>query len=296
MKTLLFGKNGQVGWELNRSLLPLGELIVLGRDVADFSKPESLRCLIRDISPDLIVNSVAYTAVDKAEGEEDLATVINATAPGVIAEESRKIGALLVHYSTDYVFDGTKKTPYTESDKPNPINVYGKTKLAGEELIKFSGCDYLILRTSWVYASRGNNFMLTMLRLAREREELNIVSDQVGSPTPARLIAEVTLICVRQAMQQRHRKEFVSKIYHLTTVGGTSWYDFAVEIIHIANEKLHVVTNVKKINPIQAIEYPTPATRPSNSRLDTENLERDFYVELPSWKDSLNLCALELLR
>ncbi|MCA1767140.1 MAG: dTDP-4-dehydrorhamnose reductase, partial [Idiomarina sp.] len=197
MKILLFGKNGQVGWELNRSLQPLGEVIALDRDEADFSRPESLREIVRKIKPDVIVNAVAYTAVDKAEAEEALAATINSIAPGVLAEEALSINALLIHYSTDYVFDGTKQGPYVETDVPKPINAYGRTKLAGEQVIQSSGCDYFIFRTSWVYASRGHNFLLTILRLAKERDELNIVADQIGSPTSARLIAETTLLCLQ---------------------------------------------------------------------------------------------------
>ena len=186
MKILLFGKNGQVGWELNRSLQPLGEVIALTRENADFSNPESLRNIVREINPDVIVNAVAYTAVDKAEEEEELAATINGVAPGILAEEALKTNALLVNYSTDYVFDGVKDSPYIETDKPNPVSAYGRTKLSGEVSIQSSRCDYLIFRTSWVYASRGQNFLLAMLKLASEREELNIVSDQIGAPTTAK--------------------------------------------------------------------------------------------------------------
>ena len=192
MKILLFGKNGQVGWELYRSLQPLGEITVLDKENVDFSEPETLRKIVRESNPDIIVNAVAYTAVDRAEEEEVRVNKINAVAPGVLADEALKLGALLVHYSTDYVFDGTKNLPYTETDTPNPNNVYGQTKLDGEQALQSSGCDYLILRTSWVYASRAQNFMLTMLKLAQEREELRIVSDQIGAPTSARLIADTT--------------------------------------------------------------------------------------------------------
>ena len=203
MKILLFGKNGQVGWELNRSLQPLGEIVVLDIEDVDFSEPESLRQIVQDVNPNVIVNAVAYTAVDKAEEEEELALNINGVAPGVLAEEALKLNALLVHYSTDYVFDGTKSTPYVETDSPNPINAYGRTKLAGEIAVQSSGCDYLILRTSWVYASRAHNFMLTMLKLAQEREELSIVSDQIGAPTSARLIADITILCLQQEIKEK---------------------------------------------------------------------------------------------
>ena len=226
MKILLFGKNGQVGWELNRSLQPLGEVVALSREEADFSNPESLRKIVSEISPDVIVNAVAYTAVDKAEEEEELAAIINGVAPGILAEEALKINALLIHYSTDYVFDGAKDSPYIETDKPNPINAYGRTKLAGEVVIQSSDCDYLIFRTSWVYASRGHNFLLTMLKLASEREELSIVADQMGAPTTAKLIADTTALSIRQAMGEKQSGNFSSDLYHLATSGSTSWHGF----------------------------------------------------------------------
>ena len=222
MKILLFGRNGQLGWELNRSLQPLGEIVVLDIEEVDFSEPESLRKIVQDESPDVICNAVAYTAVDKAEEDEELALKINGVAPGVLAEEALKLDALLIHYSTDYVFDGTKASPYIETDTPNPVNAYGRTKLAGELAVQSSGCDYLILRTSWVYASRANNFMLTMLKLAQEREELSIVSDQIGAPTTARLIAGTTVLCVQQIVKERMAGVFSSDLYHLTASGHTS--------------------------------------------------------------------------
>lgn len=295
MKILLFGKNGQVGWELNRSLQPLGEVIAIGREEADFSEPESLRQIIRNISPDVIVNAVAYTAVDKAEAEEGLALKINAEAPGVLAEEAKKLGALLVHYSTDYVFDGTKKSPYVESDKPNPINAYGRTKLAGEQVIQSSGCDYLIFRTSWVYASRGNNFLLTMLRLAQEREELSIVSDQIGSPTSARLIADISVLCVRQAVSERASGVFSAGLYHLTASGCTSWHGFTKEIVNLAENNSSLELNIKNIKPIPTADYPTPAVRPMNSKLTLTKLENNFTIEIPGWRKGLQLCLDECL-
>ena len=267
MKILLFGKNGQVGWELNRSLQPLGEVIALGREEADFSKPESLRNIVRDIAPDVIVNAVAYTAVDKAEEEEILATVINAQAPGVLAEEALKINALLIHYSTDYVFDGTKDGAYTETDMPNPINVYGRSKLAGEQVVQSSGCDYLIFRTSWVYASRANNFMLTMMKLAQEREQLNIVADQIGAPTTARLIADTTILCLQQALKEKTAGVFSSDLYHLTASGQTSWFGFTEEIVKLARNSLNIKLKLKELKPIPTSSYPTPAKRPKNSQL-----------------------------
>ena len=293
MKILLFGKVGQVGWELNRSLQPLGEVIALGIEDADFSKPESLRKIVQNISPNLIVNAVAYTVVDKAETEEELAYKINAIAPGVLAEEVLKLNALLVHYSTDYVFDGTKVTPYTEKDVPNPINAYGRTKLAGELAVQSSGCDYLILRTSWVYASRANNFMLTMLKLAQEREVLNIVADQVGAPTTARLIADTTILCVYQIMKERIAGDFSSDLYHLTASGRTSWHGFTKKIINIANLSLKLQLTAKDIKAIPTSDYPTSATRPMNSQLALSKLEQEFNVVMPNWKQGCMLCVEE---
>jgi len=222
MKILLFGKRGQVGWELNRSLQALGEVTALDKDDVDFLDPESLRQIVRNVSPDIICNAVAYTAVDKAEEEEELAMKINGISPGILAEEALGLDALLVHYSTDYIFDGVKTTPYLETDEPNPVNAYGRTKRAGELAIQSSGCDYLILRTSWVYASRANNFMLTMLKLAQKKEELRVVSDQIGAPTSARLIADTTISCVEQAAREKHNGAFSSGLYHMTASGLTS--------------------------------------------------------------------------
>lgn len=294
MKILLFGKNGQVGWELNRSLQPLGEVIALGRKQADFSQPELLRDIVNRNKPDVIVNAVAYTAVDKAESEEELAAIINGAAPGILAEEARKINALLVHYSTDYVFDGGKDTPYVETDKPNPINAYGRTKLAGELGIQSSGCDYLIFRTSWVYASRGHNFLLTILKLVAEREELSIVADQIGSPTSARLIADGTANCIVQAMSQRQKSEFEPSLYHLTTSGKTSWCGFAKEIVDIGREGADMAFKIQNINEITTAEYPTPASRPLNSRLSTDRLNDVFKLTMPHWTTCLKLCIEEL--
>lgn len=294
MKILLFGKNGQVGWELNRTLQPLGEIVALGRVGADFSNPESLRDVVRKIKPDVIVNAVAYTAVDKAETEEELAEIINGVAPAVLAEEAFKINALLVHYSTDYVFDGTKLSPYVETDEPNPVNAYGRTKLFGEKVIQASGCDYLIYRTSWVYSSRGHNFLLTILKLAKERDELSIVSDQIGSPTSARLIAETTLISLQQSIKERMLDEYSSNLYHLTTSGVTSWHGFADAIVNIANHKLNLEIKTKNIKAIPAVEYPTPAQRPMNSQLLMQELESAFDVKMPGWKNTLELCLEEV--
>ncbi|MCK4706055.1 MAG: dTDP-4-dehydrorhamnose reductase [Gammaproteobacteria bacterium] len=294
MKILLFGKNGQVGWELNRSLLPLGEVVALGREDADFSKPDSLRKHVKEINPDIIVNAVAYTTVDKAEENEELANIINGVSPGVLAEEAIKINALLVHYSTDYVFDGTKKSPYVETDEPNPINAYGRTKLAGEQAIQSSGCDYFIFRTSWVYASRGNNFLLTILKLAKEREELSIVADQIGSPTAARLIAETSVLCLYQAMKEKKAGLFTSDLYHLTASGFTSWHGFASEIVSAENKALDLQLKVKNIKKIPTADYPAPANRPMNSQLSLLKLERVFSVNMPNWQQALSLCLEDM--
>lgn len=295
MKILLFGKNGQVGWELNRSLMPLGDVIALGREDADFSNPESLRSLVSQYKPDVIVNAVAYTAVDKAEEEYEAASIINGTAPGILAEEALKLNALLIHYSTDYVFDGSSADPYLETDQTGPVSVYGRTKLAGEQVIQSSGCDHVILRTSWVYASRGHNFLLTILKLASEREDLRIVADQVGSPTSARLIAETTLTTLFQSINERALGNFSSGLYHLTATGSTSWHGFAKEIIDVAREKYSLQLRVKTLEAIPSTDYPTPAKRPMNSQLVLNKLEDTFGIEMPDWKRALELCMEEIL-
>lgn len=293
MKVLLTGATGQVGWELARTLLPVGDVIAVDRSQADLADLNSLRAIIQHHKPDVIVNPAAYTAVDKAETEQELAFLINAEAPGVMAEEAKKIGALLVHYSTDYVFDGTKSTPYTEDDATNPINVYGRSKLAGEQSIQSVAGDYLILRTSWVYASRGNNFLKTILRLAADREELKIVADQIGSPTWARLIAETTAHIVRQALLERRANRFNAGIYHLTSTGDTSWHGFAQQIVDSVREQGKVALKNKSIYPIPTTDYPLPAIRPTNSRLSTHRLEQQFGLTMPSWDNALRLCMQE---
>lgn len=294
MKILLLGKNGQVGWELNRSLQPLGEITALDIEDIDFTDTRRLRQIVRDIAPDIICNAVAYTAVDKAEEEEDLAQKINGDAPGVLAEEAKKRGALLVHYSTDYVFDGSKTGPYVETDPPDPINAYGRTKLAGELAVQSSGCDYLIFRTSWVYASRAHNFMLTMLKLAQERETLSIVNDQIGAPTSARLIADTTILCVQQALKERLAGVFSSDLYHLTSAGHTSWHGFTEEIVGFARSRLDIPLNLKELKAIPTSDYPTPAARPMNSQLALVKLESDFTLKMPDWKKTLQVCIDEL--
>jgi len=295
MKILLFGKVGQLGWELNRSLQPLGDIVALDRGEVDFSKPESLRQVVRDINPDVICNAVAYTAVDKAEEEEELAMKINGISPGVLAEEAKKLGALLVHYSTDYIFDGTKASSYDETDTPNPVNAYGRTKLAGELSIQSLGCDYLILRTSWVYASRGQNFLLSMLRLAAEKKELTIVDDQLGVPTWARSIADITCHVISKSLAERDGNVFRSDIYNVSASGQASWFLFAKEIIELAKkcEKFKHL-KVKSVTPISSVSYPTPAERPMNSKLSTSKLSEKFDINVAEWSEHLKLCVDEL--
>ncbi len=290
MKILLTGSNGQVGWELARTLLPLGEVIALNREQANFTNLDELRRIIEDISPTVIVNAAAYTAVDKAESERDLAFLINAQAVAVLAEEAKKQNALLIHYSTDYVFDGTKSTPYDEDDIPNPLSVYGESKLAGERAIQASGADYLIFRTTWVFAARGQNFVNSILRLASEREELNIVADQIGAPTWARFIAEATAHIIRQAESERKTENFISGIYNLTSAGETSWHGFAEEIVKMARQQNRELKN-RLLNPIPTTAYPTPAKRPSNSRLSTQRLMGRFTLVMPNWVETLRLCV-----
>jgi dTDP-4-dehydrorhamnose reductase len=295
MRILLTGATGQVGWELARTLMPVGEVIAVDRSQADLSDMNSLRTIVQRLKPNVIVNPAAYTAVDKAETEQALAFLINAEAPSILAEEANKIGAFLVHYSTDYVFDGTKSTPYLEDDATNPINVYGSSKLAGEQAIQSIANEYLILRTSWVYSSRGNNFLKTILRLATEREELKIIADQIGTPTWARLIAETTSHIVRQAMTERLTSNFNSGIYHLTSSGNTSWHGLAQKIVEKVREQGKVILKNKVLHPIPTTEYPLPAKRPANSRLSTIKLEQQFGLVLPSWDNALTLCMQELV-
>lgn len=292
MKILLLGSNGQVGFELARSLLPLGEVIALNRSQADLSNLENLRATMQAICPDVIVNAAAYTAVDKAESERELAFLINAQAVEVLAQEAKNLNALLIHYSTDYVFDGTKTTPYFENDVTNPLNVYGESKLAGELAIQKSDVDYLIFRTTWVFAARGQNFVNSILRLASEREELNIVADQIGAPTWARLIADTTAHCLCQAQSERNAKIFESGIFNLTNSGENSWFGFAEKIVGFARSKNMELKN-HVINPIPTSAYPTPAKRPANSRLNTEKLSQRFHVKMPLWEETLKLCLEE---
>jgi dTDP-4-dehydrorhamnose reductase len=282
MRLLLTGKNGQVGFELRRSLAPLGEIFAIDRSVCDLADHSKLRSLIRDIDPDVIVNPAAYTAVDRAETEQDVALAINGVTPGVIGEEAARRGALVVHYSTDYVFDGRGDSFYTEEEQPNPQGIYGLTKLAGETSLRESGARHLIFRTSWVTGLHGSNFAKTMLRLAEERDEIKVVCDQVGAPTTADLIADATAHAVREAT--RAPRNVPDGIYHLVASGETNWHAYAVHIIETArlSGKPIRVSN-DAIRAITTAEYPTLAKRPANSRLDTSKFRETFNLNLPSW-------------
>lgn len=295
MRLLVTGANGQVGWELDRSLAALGNVIALDRWQCDLSRPERLPKLIRSLKPDVIVNAAAYTAVDDAEREERLATTVNGTAVDVMAQEARRIGALLVHYSTDYVFDGLKDAPYEEEDPPHPVNAYGRSKLAGEIAIQKAGGSYLILRTSWVYSARGRNFLRTILRLLREREELRIVADQVGAPTSAAQIAGATAAILGAAVRERADGRFASGLFHLTASGATSWHGFAEAILKGATQAaLLAPGRAPGLVPIASEDYPLPAARPKNSRLACDRLTRRFGIALPNWKEGLSPCIEEM--
>jgi len=297
MRLLVTGANGQVGWELNRSLAALGNVVALDRRECDLSRPERLPKLIRGLKPDVIVNAAAYTAVDQAEREEELATTVNGTAVGVMAQEAQRAGALLVHYSTDYVFDGRKDIPYTEEDSPHPINAYGRSKLAGEIAVREAAGSHVILRTSWVYSARGRNFLLTILRLLREREELRIVADQIGAPTSAAQIARATAAIVTTAVSERAEGQFASGLFHLTASGVTSWHGFAAAILEGARRQALLASGrAPRLVPIASEDYPTPAARPKNSRLAGGRLSSRFGIALSSWEEGLSLCLEEMRR
>lgn len=318
-RILLLGKGGQVGWELQRSLAPLGELIAVDFDstelCGDFTNLAGLAATVQVVKPDVIVNAAAHTAVDKAESEPDLARLINADAPGVLAREAAKLGALLVHYSTDYVFDGSGDTPKRESDATGPLSVYGQTKLEGEQAVALAGCPYLVLRTSWVYAARGANFAKTMLKLASERDTLGIIADQIGAPTGAELLADVTAHAVAKYLGSREwgvdRGErpseegtshsllstpcFPSGIYHCVAGGETNWHDYACFVFDTARKQGREL-KVSQINAIPTSAYPTPAQRPHNSRLDTQKLQQAFGLTLPHWQHGVARMLTEILQ
>ncbi|PKO86151.1 MAG: dTDP-4-dehydrorhamnose reductase [Betaproteobacteria bacterium HGW-Betaproteobacteria-12] len=286
MTILLLGKDGQVGWQLQRSLAPHGPVVACGRAECDLSDLDQLRRVLRTVQPSVIVNAAAYTAVDKAESEPELAQRINAEAPAIIAAEAAASGALLVHYSTDYVYDGSKATPWLESDPTGPISVYGRSKLAGEEAIRAAGCRSLIFRTSWVFGARGGNFVKTILRLAREKEALNVVDDQVGSPTPAALIATVTGVTLAMLRRGALLEAGESRLYHLAAARPVSWCEFARTIVSLAGAMPGFELRLKSeaIRAIGTADYPTPARRPANSRLDCSRLENDFGLQMPDWQ------------
>jgi dTDP-4-dehydrorhamnose reductase len=289
MKILLIGANGQIGWELQRTLMTLGEVIAVGRDVIDLSSPDTIRQRIREIKPNLIVNAAAYTMVDKAESEPELAMAINGIAPGIIAEEAKLIGAGIIHYSTDYVFNGNQVRPYTEDDLTDPQNIYGKTKLAGEKAIQAVNLPHLILRTSWIYGLRGKNFLLTMLKLAKEREEIKVVDDQIGSPTWSRMVAQSTAHILAQGVNN-NITDFLENnggIYHLTATGQTSWCGFAKAIFELDPDRSQY--KLKNLVAIASSQYPTPAIRPAYSVLDTKKISTKFGLNLSNWQKNLEL-------
>jgi dTDP-4-dehydrorhamnose reductase len=282
-RILLIGKIGQVGWELRRTLAPMAHVTCVDFPEIDLTSEDSIRRWVRETRPSLIINAAAYTAVDKAESEPDKAMKINGVAPGILAEEAKKLGALLVHYSTDYVFDGAKTEPYVETDAPNPLGAYGRSKHAGDEAVRAIGGAHLIFRLCWVYGARGANFMLTMMRLAREREKLRVVGDQVGCPTWSRMIAEATTLALKQTMAADDRGALTGT-YHLASSGVTSWHGFADAIVKL------MPAEGKKCVQVEAIstaEYPTPTKRPAYSVLACGKLERVFGLRLPRWEDSL---------
>lgn len=294
-RIVLLGGNGQLGWELARSLQALGELVVWDRGDADLSEPFTLAEPLAALAPDVVINAAAYTAVDRAEQEPELAMVVNGVAPGLLADAARRAGALFVHYSTDYVFDGSGSSPRNEHDTASPINAYGRSKLAGEHAVAAAGGDWLILRTSWIYAARGQNFVRTMLRLGSEHETLRVVDDQVGAPTSARFLADATALIVRQALAERRCEGFASEVLHLSASGETSWHAFAAAIFESwrARER-HAGLKVRELVAIRSAEYRTLAARPLNSRLDCSRVSLRFGLHRPHWRVGLGLVLAEL--
>lgn len=294
----MLGAGGQVGSALDHALAPLGTVIAAERSEVDLQDADAIRIFIRRHAPEIIVNAAAYTAVDKAEGEADKAMAINGTALGVLAEEAKEAGSLLVHYSTDYVFDGTKAGAYSEGDAPNPLSVYGRTKLAGERALQASGCRYFLFRTSWVYGSHGGNFVKTILRLAADRSELSVVSDQEGAPTSAWLIAEVTAACI--ALAEKAPANHPTGIYHLAASGSTTWHAYAQYIVESASALgMRLKVDVEGIQAVSSAEYGAPAVRPRNSRLSTDKLEKTFGLVMPDWREHVRdlvsrLCAAQV--
>ena len=296
MKLLLLGKGGQVGWELQRSLAPLGEVVALDFDStdfhADFSRPETLADTVLKVRPDVIVNAAAHTAVDKAEGESDFARTLNAVSPGIVAEAAERIGALMVHYSTDYVFDGSGSTPWTETDATGPLSVYGRTKLEGERLVAQHCARHLIFRTSWVYAARGGNFAKTMLRLAKERDRLTVIDDQFGAPTGAELLADITAHAIRDTLRDPHK----AGLYHAVAGGETNWHGYARFVLEQARKAgVELKAPPDAVDPVPTSAFPTPATRPHNSRLNTQKLQTTFGLVLPDWQAGVGRMLTETL-
>ena len=296
MNILLLGKGGQVGWELQRSLSVLGQVTALDFDsqahCGDFANPEGVRDTVRQLRPQVIVNAAAHTAVDKAESEPEFARLLNATTPGLVAEEAARLGAWLVHYGTDYVFDGSGTRPWVETDTPAPLSVYGATKLEGEQRIQQSGCQHLILRTSWVYAARGGNFAKTMLRLGQERERLTVIDDQWGAPTGADLLADVTAHAIRHL---QHRPQD-GGLYHCVAAGETTWHSYAKFVLEHASKAQQAIKIIaKEVAPVPTSAFPTPATRPHNSRLATAKLQTTFGLQLPHWQTGVARMLAEIL-
>lgn len=296
MNILLLGKGGQVGWELQRSLSVLGQVTALDFDsqahCGDFANPEGVRDTVRQLRPQVIVNAAAHTAVDKAESEPEFARLLNATTPGLVAEEAARLGAWLVHYSTDYVFDGSGTRPWVETDTPAPLSVYGATKLEGEQRIQQSGCQHLILRTSWVYAARGGNFAKTMLRLGQERERLTVIDDQWGAPTGADLLADVTAHAIRHL---QHRPQD-GGLYHCVAAGETTWHSYGKFVLEHASKAQQAIKIIaKEVAPVPTSAFPTPATRPHNSRLATAKLQTTFGLQLPHWQTGVARMLAEIL-
>ena len=285
---LLLGADGQLGWELRRALLPLGELTALGRAQADLRDPAGLRDLLGRLRPAVIVNAAAYTAVDRAESEPELARQVNADAVELLAGHAARNGAWLLHYSTDYVFDGSSQRPWREDDAPNPLSVYGRTKLQGEQAVRASGCAHLILRTSWVFAARGNNFARTMVRLAQEREQLRVVADQFGAPTSAELIADVSALALHRLLREPRLAQDNAGLYHLSSGGSTSWHGYAQHVLrHVAARGMALRCDEHAVQAISTAEYPLPAPRPANSHLDCAALQDWLGVRLPAWQPQL---------
>lgn len=296
MKILLFGKNGQVGWELQRSLAPLGDVVALSHDSTDlhgdFARPEALAATVDAMRPDVIVNAAAHTAVDKAESEPERARALNATSPGVLAAAAQRIGALLVHYSTDYVFDGSGERPWQEDDATGPLSVYGQTKLEGEQRITAQCPRHLIFRTSWVYAARGGNFAKTMLRLAKERERLTVIDDQYGAPTGAELLADVTAHAIRSTLHDSAK----AGLYHLAAGGTTTWNGYARFVLaQAAAAGVELKARPETVDAVPTSAFPTPARRPQNSRLETQRLRHTFGLQLPPWQDGVARMLAETL-